>query len=347
MLVVRIKSVWFFAGVLVLPLPLLTVLIATSFVHEWFRVFRGKVAPHRKVFSACTVVLGSGAAQLAITALHPGAEAGFAALDGPRGAAALLSAAGLYWLVNYGLVVGAIILSHPDQPADRALGAPSDQLNIAAACGMGWLMTLAMHERPWSAPIGLVTILALHVGLLYPQYRRAAQTDALTGLVNSTWWHDRARDQLRRARTRGAPMGVLIVDMDHFKHVNDTWGHPAGDTVLRAVADAVRRSVRGTDLVGRLGGEEFLVLLPDTDQAGAAATADRVLAAVAALRVPVRGHDGTTVHVDGLTVSVGIGSAPDHGTLLDDLMPATDTALYAAKAAGRDQVRLAATGPTT
>ncbi|QFZ24378.1 diguanylate cyclase [Saccharothrix syringae] len=333
----HLQSIWFFAGVLLLPLPALALLIGSGFAHEWFRVFRGKVPPHRKVFSAATVVLGSWTAQLAITALHPGGS-GLARLDGPGGAAALLTAGLLYWLVNYALVVGAIILSHPEQPARKALGSPSDQLAIAAACGMGWLMALAMHHQPWAAPIGLVTILALHLGLLYPQYRRAAQTDPLTELVNTRWWHDRARDHLRRALAEHTPLAVLLIDLDHFKEVNDTHGHLVGDTVLRAVADTLRRTVRGTDLVGRVGGEEFAVLLPDTTLTAAAATAERVRTAVAALAVPL---DQGAEAVTGLTVSIGAGAAPDNGTTLDQLRQTTDLALYEAKEAGRNAVRLA------
>ncbi|EWM17272.1 diguanylate cyclase [Kutzneria sp. 744] len=259
----HMQSVWYFAGVLLLPLPLLALLIVLSFTHEWFRVFRGQAIAYRKVFSAATVVLAVGAGQLAFAAFFPGGGAPYAAqLDGPLGAVAVIVAGLAYRMVNYALVVGAIVASNPEQPARKALGHASDQLIIAASVGLGYAVGVFTVDRPWSMPILLVTVLALHMGLLLPQFRIAAHTDSKTGLVDAAWWSDRAADQLDRARRLARTVGVLMIDLDHFKEVNDCYGHLAGDQVLTAVAEAVRHSVRSLDLVGRWGGEEFAVLVP-------------------------------------------------------------------------------------
>ena len=109
---------------------------------------------------------------------------------------------------------------------------------------------------PWIVPLAIILIW---------------QVACETGLVSAQWWHDQASAELERARRLGGPVGVLMLDLDRFKRINDRFGHPAGDDVLRAVADAIRRAVRGTDLVGRWGGEEFAVLLPGVDTTGAAA----------------------------------------------------------------------------
>jgi diguanylate cyclase (GGDEF)-like protein len=138
------------------------------------------------------------------------------------------------------------------------------------------------------------------------------------------------------------------MDLDHFKDVNDHHGHIAGDLVLSAVADALRAEVRDHDLVGRFGGEEFVVLLAGVEVAaddGVLAIADRIRAHIASLRVEIPTPDGPLT-VEGLTVSIGAAVHPGHGEDVGTLMQAADAALYAAKRAGRNTVRLAASPPT-
>jgi diguanylate cyclase (GGDEF)-like protein len=338
----HMQSVWYFAGVLLLPLPLLALLIVLSFTHEWFRVFRGQAIAYRKVFSAATVVLAVGAGQLAFAAFFPADGPPYAAqLDGPVGAVAVIVAGLAYRLVNYALVVGAIVASNPEQPARKALGHASDQLIIAASVGLGYAVGVFTVDRPWSMPILLVTVLALHMGLLLPQFRIAAHTDSKTGLVDAAWWSDRAADQLDRARRLARTVGVLMIDLDHFKEVNDSYGHLAGDQVLTAVAEAVRHSVRSLDLVGRWGGEEFAVLVPAVGVDELNAAAERVRAAVEALTVDIHDLEGQEVTVKGLTVSIGAGVYPGSGAGLSDLLLAVDGALFQAKRQGRNRTVLA------
>ena len=339
----HMQSVWYFAGVLLLPLPLLAALIALSFTHEWFRVFRGQAIAYRKVFSWATVVLAVGLAQLVFTAFFPGGGPPYAAeLDGPLGAVAVIVAGLAYRLVNYALVVGAIVASNPEQPARKALGHASDQLIIAASVGLGYAVGVFTVDRPWSMPILLVTVLALHMGLLLPQFRIAAHTDSKTGLVDASWWSDRASDQLDRAGRLARTVGVLMIDLDHFKEVNDRYGHLAGDRVLTAVAETVRHNVRSLDLVGRWGGEEFAVLVPGVGVDELHAAAERVRAAVHALCVDTQDLDGRDVTVTDLTVSVGAGLFPGTAAELSDLLLAVDGALFQAKKQGRNRTVMAA-----
>ncbi|WP_246014844.1 diguanylate cyclase [Kutzneria buriramensis] len=334
----HMQSVWYFAGVLLLPLPLLTALIILSFTHEWFRVFRGQAIAYRKVFSAATVVLAVGGAQLVLAAFFPAVGPPYAAqLGGPIGALAVIVAGLAYRLVNYALVVGAIVASNPEQPARKALGHASDQLIIAASVGLGYAVGVFTVDRPWSMPILLVTVLALHMGLLLPQFRIAAHTDSRTGLVDAAWWSDRAADQLDRARRLARTVGVLMIDLDHFKQVNDRYGHLAGDQVLTAVAETVKHSVRSLDLVGRWGGEEFAVLVPAVGVDELHAAAERVRAAVQALAVETCDLEGRGVTVSGLTVSVGAGLFPGTAVELSDLLLAVDGALFQAKRQGRNR----------
>jgi diguanylate cyclase (GGDEF)-like protein len=165
------------------------------------------------------------------------------------------------------------------------------------------------------------------------QLRALATTDELTGIPNRRHFVALAGRELERAGRSGRPITLIVFDLDRFKQVNDRHGHQAGDDVLRAVAAAVAAGVRAVDVVGRYGGEEFAVCLPDADEATAAAVAERVRAAVAALRVPVPG--GT------VRVSASVGSATALGPDLPDLdglLARADQAQYDAKALGGDRV---------
>ncbi|MGH3929244.1 MAG: GGDEF domain-containing protein, partial [Pseudonocardiaceae bacterium] len=188
----------------------------------------------------------------------------------------------------------------------------------------------------------MITVIALHRSLLLPHFRQAARTDSKTGLLTAGFWHEVADKELERARRVAEPLGVLMLDLDHFKSFNDRMGHLVGDQLLRAVADALRHETRPYDLVGRFGGEEFVMLLPGVGTDEVENVADRVRQRISSLSVPVGGPNGKTVVVAGMSVSIGAAISPENGDEIDRLLLAADGALMAAKEAGRDQVRLAA-----
>ncbi len=163
---------------------------------------------------------------------------------------------------------------------------------------------------------------------------RLANEDELTGLKNRRAWMEEARQQLQLSHRLGTPLGLLMLDVDHFKKINDTHGHPVGDTVLRALGQLLPRALRTTDIAGRLGGEEFAVLLPGTDAAGALRIAENLRLAVE--HEPIRDAELSL----RITVSIGVShvAAADEVHALDTLVRAADAALYAAKKAGRNQV---------
>jgi diguanylate cyclase (GGDEF)-like protein len=338
----HLQSVWFFAAVLLLPPPLIAGLLAVSYCHSWVRVYHRRAVAHRKAFSMATVVLGCAAAYAVLAAVYPEHGAPFATeLDGPLGLVAVVAAGGLYRLVNYGLVVLVILLTNPDRPARKALGHASDQLMIAGAVGLATGFAVVLTARPWWAPLLVITVLALHTGLLLPQFRDASRTDAKTGLCDPTFWSELAADELDRARRLGGRLGVLLLDLDLFKRINDEHGHMAGDAVLRAVADAIKHAVRGHDMVGRYGGEEFAVVLPGLGVDDVRHTAERIRAAIASVTVTTIDLDGAERTIGGLTASVGVAIFPDHGLDRTALLLAADAALYEAKDAGRDCTRVA------
>ncbi|HUQ58790.1 GGDEF domain-containing protein [Lentzea sp.] len=166
-------------------------------------------------------------------------------------------------------------------------------------------------------------------------------TDRLTGLLGRWGWDDQAPAVYRRAQRRWEQVALLMVDLDRFKKINDEYGHPAGDVVLTDVANVLAACTRPTDLVCRYGGDEFLVLLPDTTGTDAAVAAERILRGIRALRTEVTTNDGHHVTLHDQTASIGVAShVPGPEDSLIDLVRDTDAALQRAKRTGRARVQL-------
>ncbi|MFV3128128.1 GGDEF domain-containing protein [Niveispirillum sp. KHB5.9] len=159
-----------------------------------------------------------------------------------------------------------------------------------------------------------------------------AHVDPLTGVANRRRLEDEAKGEVERARRFNRPLSLMILDLDHFKGINDRYGHPFGDKVLRALADLGRTSLRQTDLFARVGGEEFVVLMPETNAYAAAQLAERLRALLAATPV-TEGELSVTA-----TVSVGIATHGPEAPSVEAMMSLADKALYVAKAQGRDRV---------
>ena len=160
-----------------------------------------------------------------------------------------------------------------------------------------------------------------------------AATDSLTGLPNNRAVTDAMKRTFARAAATGAPLALLLLDLDHFKQVNDQHGHEVGDQVLAGVGATLRGVLRAGDFAGRAGGEEFAVLLPDTEIAVALEIAERIRAAIAEISLP-----GSDVSV---TASIGVAGFPDHASTPDRLERLADAALYVAKRQGCNRVELA------
>lgn len=168
---------------------------------------------------------------------------------------------------------------------------------------------------------------------LNARLQEMATQDALTGLFNRRYLEDAFERELIRAERHHCPVGVIMGDLDHFKAVNDTYGHQAGDSVLREFGRLLRLHARGSDICCRYGGEEFLLILPGMAEDKACERAEELRAAVAATPVTA---GASTIRV---TASFGVASFPRHGRTRDELMAAADNALYAAKESGRNRVR--------
>jgi len=211
-------------------------------------------------------------------------------------------------------------------------GLPASVRELARAREEQWfegrILPLPGFQHP--RPVALwVAVNITHRKLLEEELRRAATTDALTGLANRQHLLHLAREELGRVHRYHHPLSLLMLDVDHFKRINDTHGHAMGDEVLRALADTCRANLRETDHLGRTGGEEFIAVLPETDSAGARQLGERLVAAVAALEPPRRPVD------QPVTISVGVITLRPEEEL-DTAMQRVDDRMYAAKAAGRN-----------
>ncbi|GAB3218405.1 hypothetical protein GCM10027446_34920 [Angustibacter peucedani] len=234
-------------------------------------------------------------------------------------------------------------LGHGHEDSTTVLGGPA----LAAPLRRGHnTVGVVVVEREAAAPAfdsddeAMLVSLAGPAGiavdnvLLHREAQRLSVTDPLTGAGNLRHMTTTLAREVERASRFDRPLSVLLLDLDHFKNVNDTYGHTVGDAVLRELARRLASVVREVDTVARYGGEEFVVVTPETDTLGAEHLAERICEAVRE-EVFVVGEDHVPV-----TVSVGIASLPMHGTASGDLVRAADEGLYAAKRAGRDQWRV-------
>lgn len=330
---VNLTSVWTFSAALVLPPALTPVVIGILYVHlfwrSWYRV-RG-VRPYRLVFTGSTVVLASHTAYIIRDVYAPH---DLASWDQPSVVLVIVLAVLAYSCVNSGLIGMAITLHDKQLDLRRALGTGKENALEYGTLGLGAITGLLIGFNPWWAVMIVPALLVLHRSVLMRQLEEAASTDQKTGLTNATAWSNLATAEVQRARRDDAQVGVLMVDLDHFKAVNDLHGHLVGDRVLQAVADVLSTAARRYDVVGRWGGEEFVVLCPEVTKDTLRAIAERICEQVRELRVPV---DGAVV--EGLTVSVGIAMYPEFGPELQDVLLAADDALFVAKDSGRNQVQ--------
>jgi len=312
---------------LIVPAPLMAL--------TQLRVHRGIV--YRRVFSAATIALAYAAASwafrslpLSVTGPFPG-QASHAA----QWCLAVAACDVLAWAINNTLIAAAIRSS--DRTARigelfsrEALSGDYIQWTVAV------LVTLAAAIGPILLAFAWPTVLVLRRGMMHKQLVSQARIDAKTGLLNMAAWEREAAAAITRALRDGAPLAVALVDIDHFKAVNDQHGHLAGDEVLRAISGRFTTTLRAGDLAGRFGGEEFALLFLDAGAADAHRIAERLRESIAQSPISV----GAVGPVDTVTVTVSIGVATlDSGTrrTVTDMLAAADSALYRAKNAGRNR----------
>ena len=240
-----------------------------------------------------------------------------------------------------------VVAGDSTAPCAHAAGVKNTYLCIpilAQGETLGILHLQATEGAPHleSSDLSLKTTFAGQVGLsvanikLREALRTQSVRDALTGLYNRRYLEEVLEREVRRAARAAQSLGILMIDLDHFKTFNDTYGHDAGDAVLRETGQFLGKGVRAEDFVCRFGGEEFVVILPTADMKSSQARAERLRSKMRELTVM---HQGRSLGM--ITISIGLASFPQHGVSPKELMAAADAALYEAKRAGRDRVAVA------
>ena len=323
-------SVWICAGLLTVSAAWAAVLVVLIYGHLLVQRRHDKSNnPYRVAFTAAAAVL----AVLAGSTILSAAGGTDAMRGGILGPVVAVGAVLTYSLGSLLVVMAGMWLTLRP-PSVRAMLPDTDTIVYeVATLGLGILAAELIVHTLVLTPIIIGLAICLHRSSLVSGLDRSSRTDTKTGLLNNTAWNEHATGVLSRSQRDRQPVTVLFLDLDHFKAVNDTHGHLVGDRVLVAVADCLRRELRGHDGLGRYGGEEFVVILDRLTLPEAQLVADRLRNAVLALRV----HNGLQV-----TVSIGLTHEQlHHGTDLQQLLARADSALYQAKGLGRNRVHAA------
>lgn len=209
---------------------------------------------------------------------------------------------------------------------------------IFGAIAVASIGSLQAARRQYASMLGDLCAWALRTGSAVASADREAATDHLTRIPNRVWFAGRFETELRQARNYAQPISLLVFDIDHLKRVNDTYGHQAGDAVLKRIAELIDGTTRRSDLFARYGGEEFVVLMTSANKEQALRNANRIRELVASTPFRIPGAD-TPICV---TVSGGVAAFPEDGESTSELIRAADEALYQAKANGRDRIVAAA-----
>jgi diguanylate cyclase (GGDEF)-like protein/putative nucleotidyltransferase with HDIG domain len=329
------------AGVFLLPAALLLppeflVLVAVAqHVPEWLR---NRYPWYIQSFNICNYTL----AMLAAWASARGVMRldGLIVAQDVRFAVSGVIAAAVFVLVNHGILAAMLRLARGHSLRESGLfsfeGLSTDL--VLAALGVG--VAALWNVNPWLMPFALAPLVLIHRALAVPQLQAEARVDPKTGLFNARHFSAVLTEELARAGRFERPLSLIMADLDLLRDVNNTYGHLAGDAVLKGVADVFREQLRHYDVPARFGGEEFSILLPETSAEQALEIADRIRKAVATRTFGADGHGPI-----GVTISVGVATFPKDAADPNALIHEADLAVYRAKLQGRNRVLAASSEP--
>ena len=330
-----VYAIWDLPAALLLPPVYVLLVPIPRMVLTQLRIRRTLL--HRRAYSAAALGLAYAAASVVFHATVP--LLGNATGTGERAMlwTLLVVGCGLLRLVlNDGLVLAAVKGSAPQTRLRSEITGAEAVYGSSAELALGTLVTFVAAHVAFAAVLALPLVISLQRSLRHSQLVAEASVDAKTGLLNDRTWRRRAAEEVERAVRAGVPVAVGILDIDHFKAVNDTYGHPAGDQVLSALAGVVTAQLRGCDLVGRTGGEEFAFVLPGTTPQAAIELAERLRKTIPLTVFRCEGTSGPALVC--VTLSIGIAVTVRPGKNLGRYYGSADRALYAAKQSGRDAV---------
>jgi diguanylate cyclase (GGDEF)-like protein len=332
-----LQSVWYLAIAITLPPWYALAAPIPLAVHKLWRTRRMLV--YRRVFSHAAIGLAYGLASVTFHALpasvigtFPGTGRHALYWVGAVAACGLIGAA-----ADYCLILAAIRLSDPDARMRDLVGSRESLTADLLELSLAVALTLVVAINPVLMALALPTVVLCRRYLMQAQLLAQARIDAKTGLLNAGTWQREAAAEFYRAVRSDAPLALVMVDIDHFSSVNETAGLEAGDRVLQGIARTVTQNLHGSGLVGRFGGEQFAILLPQTGETEARRIAERLRDHIAG--EPIAIEDGNQAgFVFRLTVSIGIAILDRSRRALTELIGAADKALSEAKTTGRNKV---------
>jgi diguanylate cyclase (GGDEF)-like protein len=324
-------------------LPLIYALLIPAFRLTLTQLRVRHVPLHRRVFTTAGIGLSYASASLVF---HGIAGQGFGAaaqpgLNATLWVCAVAVAAMTQWVVNTSLLFPAIKGSDPTVSIRELYLARERVLNDVAELCVAVMVTLSVAVTPLTLVLAFPFVTLLQRSFRHVQLVNASRIDTKTGLLNAGTWEREAATEVARAVRTHTPLAVALIDIDHFKAVNDSFGHLAGDRALRTVARALAIPLREYDLVGRFGGEEFALLLPQTKALDACRIAERIRTHIESM--PITVSDDTDAEPVRLSISIGVAALgarwdSTSGAQLTELLAAADGALYQAKRKGRNRV---------
>ena len=331
-----VYAIWELPVAVLLPPLYVLLMVGVRTCLTQLRVQRTLI--HRRAYTAAAVGLANATASVIFHSTEPVLGGSAGAGTGIRALLWILLAAGCGIVREYmgdALVLAAVWGVDRQTPVTSELfGAEATVGNTAELC-LGLLVTFAAARSVLVVLCALPLVIWQQRSVRHNQLATAARIDRKTGLLNDPTWRSAAADQVAQAAETKAPVAVGILDVDHFKRVNDTYGHMAGDKVLAAVAATAKALLREYDLVGRIGGEEFAFVLT-CGPAQAVEVAERVRQAIPGVAIPEASPGSPKP--SGVTVSIGVAAAGQVNWTLDEFLIQADRALYAAKGNGRNRV---------
>jgi diguanylate cyclase (GGDEF)-like protein len=332
-------TVWVLPIAILLPPFYAMVTPIPIYVLTQFWVARG--VAYRRVFTVGAIALAFGGVSLLFRAF----PASFAGPSIGTGLHALTWAVAVAICEQVGRRGNQLLIAVGIKLTDPSVKFAEQELNREALVAdfaefdLSILITIVVAVSAVLAIFAVPTVLLVRRFMMHGQLLAQSRIDTKTGLLNASTWEREATAEIARAVRTGAPLALALVDIDHFKSVNDTHGHLVGDKALRAVTDALRSQLRAYDLAGRFGGEEFAILLPHAREADALNVAERLRVHIAGLSIPIRDNDESGPYVK-VTISAGVAALDSASRELNDMLAAADAALYHAKETGRNKIHV-------
>ncbi len=330
-----LQPVWYLAITIVLPPFYALAAPVPLLIYKLWRQ-PGMIA-YRRVFSNATISLAYGCAgwlfhSVSALGAAPGTGVHVLAWTGVVAACGALA-----WVINDGLILGAMRLVDTGTRVRDLFGSREGLVSDLVELTLATSLALIVAINPALMALALPGIVLYRRYLMQAQLVAQARMDSRTGLLNAATWRREAEAEFFRSLRSQAPLALIMVDIDHFRSVNETAGLAGGDEVLRSIARTLSEKVYGRGLVGRLGGEEFAILLPDSGLDEARRIGERLRDHIAAEPIAIENgnHAG---FVFRLTVSIGIATAGQARRAFADLLGAADAALAEAKSSGRNRV---------